>query len=55
MGNSHETYVKLYVNVEDQASITCPKCKAVKVANVKKTYRIFKRYFVTPLPVGRGD
>ena len=35
-GNNHETYVKLYVNVEDQASITCPKCQAVKVANVKK-------------------
>jgi PilZ domain len=36
MGNSHETYVKLYVNVEDQASITCPQCQAVKVADVKK-------------------
>ena len=36
MGNNHETYVKLYVNVEDQASITCPQCKAGKVVNVKK-------------------
>jgi hypothetical protein len=36
MVNSNETYVKLYVNVEDQVSITCPRCSAVKVANVKK-------------------
>jgi uncharacterized Fe-S cluster-containing radical SAM superfamily enzyme len=36
MANNDATYVKLYVNVEDQASITCPRCNAVKVANVKK-------------------
>jgi PilZ domain-containing protein len=36
MANNAETYVKLYVNVEDQASITCPRCNAIKVANVKK-------------------
>lgn len=35
MASNDQTYVKLYVNVEDHASITCPKCNSVKVANVK--------------------
>jgi len=36
MASNAGTYVKLYVNVEDHASITCPKCNDVKVANVKR-------------------
>lgn len=34
MASNDKTYVRLYVNVENQASITCPQCNTVKVANV---------------------
>ena len=36
MTGNNGTYVRLYVNVEDYTSITCPKCNDVKVANVKR-------------------
>jgi hypothetical protein len=34
MASNDKTYMRLYVNVENQASITCPQCNTVKVANV---------------------